>query len=303
MKDRIAVVLINLFSKKLKNKIKNKILHFKRKYSKVVIFFNGSFTANNLISEIEDKIGSHPFDILMVHSSLNNLIPMYQGNVKDLLDALIKYSEEKEITLVMPAFMLGNKNSGAEDYFKKKGVFNIEKTPTTVGILNEIFRRKKQVLRSAHPTHSIAAYGPKAKELTMNHHLSDTTFGNDTPFGIMNKYETKILGIGVYYYRNLTHVHVAEDLLKDRFPFPIERTYNIIPVKLIDKSNTIIYNLKCYTDSLSSSRDLTILKKYMDSLDLHQWNYKGVPMFLANAKAVTDKLVEISKQGKSIYKK
>ena len=114
-------------------------------------------------------------------------------------------------------------------------MFNVDKTPTTVGLLNEMFRRKNGVLRSAHPTHSIAAYGPKAKEITENHHLCDTTFGSATPFGIMNSYDTKILGLGVYYYRNLTHVHVAEDLLKESFPFPIERTYNTIPIELIHK--------------------------------------------------------------------
>jgi len=302
MKDKIIIFFINLFSKELKNKIKQKIIYFKNKYPKIVVFFNGSFTTKDLTLEIEKKLGKDTFDFLMVHSSINNLLPMYKGNVKELLDALIKYSEAKGITLVMPVFTLGKKNSGIEEYYLKKNIFNVDKTPTTVGLLNELFRRKKGVLRSIHPTHSIAAYGPKAEELTVNHHKNDTTFGKNTPFGIMDSYKTKVLGLGVYYYRNLTHVHVAEDLLKEDFPFPIERKYNIIPVKLINKDESTLYDLKCYTDSLSKSRDLTILKKYMGDSNLSQWNYKGVPMFLANARAVTYTLMEIAKEGKSIYK-
>ncbi|MFL0352897.1 AAC(3) family N-acetyltransferase [Xanthomarina sp. GH4-25] len=303
MKDRLTVFFINLFSSDLKNKIKHKIINFKNKYPKVIVFFNGSFTTNDLTLEIERKLGKDPFDFLMIHSSINNLMPMYKGNIKELLDALIKYSELKGITLVMPVFTLGKKNSGIEKYYSKKNIFNVDKTPTTVGLLNELFRRKRGVLRSIHPTHSIAAYGTKAEELTANHHKSDTPFGRNTPFGIMDSYNTKILGLGVYYYRNLTHVHVAEDLLKENFPFPIERKYNIIPVTLISKDESTLYNLKCYTDSLSNSRDLTILKKYMNESNLSQWNYKGVPMFLANASAVTNTLIEIAKEGKSIYKK
>ncbi|MBQ0788875.1 MAG: AAC(3) family N-acetyltransferase [Oceanihabitans sp.] len=303
MKDKIIVFLINFFPKKLKIKIKLKIFHFKNKHPKFVIFFNGSFTTKDLLLEIEEKIGENTFDILMVHSSINNLFPMYKGNVKELLDALIQYSEEKGITLVMPVFTLGKKNSGIEKQYLRKNIFNVDRTPTTVGLLNELFRRKKGVLRSVHPTHSIAAYGPKAEELTKSHHLCDTTFGEKTPFEIMNSCETKILGLGVYYYRNLTHVHVAEDLLKEKFPFPLKREYKIIPVKLINKEDATVYDLKCYTDSLSSSRDLTILKEYIDDSHLRQWNYKGSPMFLANAKEVTNTLLEIAKEGKSIYKK
>jgi len=303
MKDRVIVFFINLFPKGLKNNIKRIILHLKKKYPKAVIFFNGSFSTKDLLLEIDKKINNQAFDILMVHSSINNLLPMYRGNVKELLDALINYAEEKKVTLVMPTFTLGKKNSGVEKQYLQKKTFNVDKTPTTVGLLNELFRRKKGVLRSLHPTHSIAAYGPKAAELTETHHLSETTFGENTPFATMDSHKTKILGIGVYYYRNLTHVHVAEDILKEGFPFPIKREYNVVPVKIIKKEESLVYDLKCYTDALSNMRDLTILKKYIDDSNLQQWNYKGVPMFLANAKEVTKTLVKIAKEGKSIYKK
>ncbi len=268
----------------------------------MVIFYNGTFETNELIKELESKLGNEDFDILMVHTSFNNLIPMYQGNVSELLDGLLDFSNKRNITFMMPGFMLGKKNMGAEEYYKSGKSFNVKKTPTTVGLINEIFRRKKGVYRSLHPTHSILAIGPKAEEIIKNHHLSDTTFGLDTPFGKMNSYRTKILGVGVYYFRNLTHVHVAEDILKEDFPYPVIRKYKEMDISLIDYHNEVnSYKLKVFTDDLSKRRDLTILKKHMRINYLTQWKYRGVPMFLADANKVTETLLEIARKGKSIY--
>ena len=303
MKEKALVFLMNFLSKNLKNKIKNRVFAFKSRFPRLILFFNGSFSTEDLFIEIENNIGRDSFDILMVHSSINALLPMYKGNVKELLDYLILYSKQKKVTLVMPTFTLGKKNSGPESFYLNKKVFDVDKTPTTVGLLNELFRRKKDVLRSIHPTHSIAALGPKAEELTNKHHICETSFGDNSPFGIMDSYNTKILGLGVYYYRNLTHVHVVEDILKDKFPYPIKRTFNIIPVKLKNNDEFFKYDLKCYTDSLSSVRDLTILKKHIEDKNLKQWSFKGVPMFLTNAKVVTETLILMAKQGKSIYNK
>ncbi|MDG3581301.1 AAC(3) family N-acetyltransferase [Galbibacter pacificus] len=302
MKERIVVLLIKILPKETKNKIKKIILKLKSKNPKLFTFLNGTFNDDDIIKEFERKNLIKEFDILMVHSSINNLVPMYQGNVGTLLSALIDYSKKKNITLVMPAFVLGKKNKGVKEFYSKKKEFDVEKTPTTVGLLNEMFRRKKNVYRSLHPTHSVAAYGPKAQELTEKHHLSSTTFGEDTPFGIMNSYKTVIFGVGVYYYRNLTHVHVIEDLLKEKFPYPIERTYINIPVDMFYKEKRYTYNLKCYTDNLSNRRDLTVIAKNIAKPDLLQWSYKGVPMFIANAGEVTNTLLKLSREGKSIYK-
>ncbi len=301
MRDQLSVFLIKILSSKSKNKIKDIILKCKNKFPKIVRLINGSFDTLDLWNEIEENLGNN-YEILMIHTSLNNLVPMYKGSVTELLDFFLELADRKNITLVMPGFMLGKNNNGVKDFYLKNKKFDKKKTPTTVGLINELFRRRKGVLRSLHPTHSILAIGPKSKEIVENHHKSNTTFGEGTPFGIMDSYKTKILGLGVYYFRNLTHVHVAEDLLVNKFPFPEKREYEVIPIKLIDKGYTYKYQLKYYTDNLSRRRDLTILRSEMSKSDLHQWSYKGVPIFIADAKNITKKLLDLAKEGKSIYK-
>ena len=134
-------------------------------------------------------------------------------------------------------------NFQAKKYYENgKNIFDVRKTFSEMGILSEMFRRTKDVKRSIHPTHSICALGPLADELTRNHHLSDTTFGEGTPFGEMIKYRTIILGIGIKSH-SLTQVHSVEDIMKDKFPIPL--ITDTLPVTCLDESgNTITYNLR-----------------------------------------------------------
>lgn len=300
MKDKISSFLIRFLPVALKDKIKLLVINSKKKFPNLFLFFNGKFGSKELINEIEQQIDDS-FNILMVHSSYNNLLPMYQGNVVEIIEGLIQLCEKNNMTLIMPGFFLGKKNKGAEAYYESGKIFNLQKTPTTVGLINEFFRRKKGVKRSIHPTHSILAYGPKSEEIVRNHHLANTTFGKETPFYKMNSDNTLIIGIGVYYYRNLTHVHVVEDILGDDYPYPVERKYKEVKAKLNSRNDTYEYNLKIYTDGLAKIRDLSILRNYMSNADLKQWKFKGVPMFYAKASKVTETLLDLAKNDKGIY--
>ena len=121
MKERIAVLLIKILPKGIKNKVKKTILKFKSKNPKLLTLLNGTFDDEDIIKEFERRNPNIDFDILMVHSSFNNLRPMYKGNIGRLLNSLIEYSEKKNITIVMPAFMLGKNNEGVKEYYSKKG--------------------------------------------------------------------------------------------------------------------------------------------------------------------------------------
>src|SRR5690606_113066 len=155
-----------------------------------------------------------------------------------------------------PGFVLGKNNKSIKKYFLEKKIFNLKRTPTTVGLINEYFRRKDGVQRSTHPSHSLLVFGSKANEILNSHHLCDTTFGINTPFHNLELYNTLIIGLGTYYYRNLTHVHVAEDILGENFPFPCQPSHEQIPVKLILSESNFEYSLKVSSNEISKRRDL-----------------------------------------------
>ncbi len=120
----------------------------------------------------------------------------------------------------MPAFVLGGKSGNPIEFYKTHD-FDAKRTPSEMGLLTELFRRMPGSRRSLHPTHSITAFGPLAEQLTANHHHALTASGRGTPFELMAQRKTAIVGLGVEYYRCLTQVHTAEDLVGEKFPCEI----------------------------------------------------------------------------------
>lgn len=249
---------------------------------------------NNILKKLDGKI-----EILMIHSSFNDMIPMYTGNLSKLLSMLLAYCQKTNITVAMPTFFLGSSFQAKEQYESGKHLFDVRKTGSEMGLLSEIFRRTQDVKRSIHPTHSICALGPLADKLTRNHHLMETTFGEGTPFEEMTKYRTMILGIGAGRLA-LTQIHTTEDIMKSSYPI---RLYSdTIPVSCVDEfGNRLVYNL--HIKNPDYTIDLKSFRKILNDTKIIEWTYKGIPFFLTQAKIVTETLIEAAKNGQTIYKK
>jgi hypothetical protein len=64
----------------------------------------GNYNAEDLRIHLQNTIGSD-FDILMVHGSVNHMLPMYTGTALELVNMLIDYCGPDK-TLAMPRFIL-----------------------------------------------------------------------------------------------------------------------------------------------------------------------------------------------------
>jgi aminoglycoside N3'-acetyltransferase len=299
MREKLFYILRKYTSADTRSALKNRLLKVRNNFSFLFRIRYGSFNTADLKREIMSKI-SNDYEILMVHSSFDHLKPMYNGTPYGLLKMLLEITEGR--TLAMPAFTFGGSSNEIYNYFKRKPYFDKNKTPTIVGLVNELFRRYPNVKRSLHPTLSVCAYGPLAEILTATHHTADTNLGESTPFGIMNSRKTIILGLGVYYFRNLTHVHTAEDILKKDFPFKGSTEFETIKIKLLDGERKYDYDIKLNLDTTNSvSRNLALLEKILSKDELYQWKFKGVPLFYAKARRVTEALIESTKKGITIY--
>jgi aminoglycoside N3'-acetyltransferase len=225
---------------------------------------------------------------------------MYKGSAKDLVTALADFCGPNR-TLVMPSFVMGGRTFDASTYFRNRP-FDVRRTPSEIGLVAEVFRRTPQVLRSLHPTCSVCALGPLARELTTGHHISRTGMSPDSPFGVMTRQRTAILGLGVEYYRCLTHVHTAGHQMGDAFPIQSANRASV-QVTLID------YDDKRYEYTLglpdrTKTLDLTILWSVLSKDELVEWRFHGVPMFLVpQAGVLTERLVEAARRGITVYGK
>lgn len=295
----VRKVISILLTQETGNTIHVSLFKFKNRHKWISRLLYGTANDEEIFNNILQKLDGK-FEILMIHSSFNGMIPMYTGNLSKLLYMILSYCKQNNVTLAMPTFFLGSNYQAKEHYKSGKHVFDVRKTVSEMGMLSELFRRTPNVKRSIHPTHSICALGPLADKLTRNHHLADTTFGEGTPFEEMIKYGTMILGIGTKSDQALTQIHSVEDIMKSKFPIPLYS--DILPVTCFDElGNTLIYSLRIknpeYTIDPKSFREILKRTKKMD------WTYKGIPFFLTQANVVTETFVEAAGNGKTIYKK
>lgn len=255
----------------------------------------GRYTAKELVNQLMSRLPSD-FDILMLHSSYDHLLPMYVGHPQEILDELIASCGTKR-TLAMPAFVLGGRARDKKQYYQSH-IFDIRRTPSEMGFLTELFRRRAGVKRSLHPTHSICALGPLADQLTEGHHLAPTRAGRGTPFEVMAHKRCVIAGMGVEYFRVLAQTHAAEDILGDKFPMQFEK--EAFPVRLKNwEGKQFEYELTVLRTS--AILDNTLLRTLLAPEDLKEWRYRGTCMFMTFAGKVTQALLSAAASGITVY--
>jgi len=97
-------------------------------------------------------------------------------------------------------------------------VFDIRTTPSDVGAISEYFRTMPGVVRSMHPTHSVAAIGPLATAMTVNHEKDTTPVGENSPFRKLRDLGGQILMLGCSLCPN-TSMHGVEELAEPPYLF------------------------------------------------------------------------------------
>lgn len=96
--------------------------------------------------------------------------------------------------------------------------FDVRTTPSCVGAFPEWVRRKPEVTRSVHPTHSVAGAGPAAFELLAGHRFDRTPAGPGSPFRRLRDLGGSILMLGCGLRPN-TSMHGVEELSEPPYLF------------------------------------------------------------------------------------
>jgi aminoglycoside 3-N-acetyltransferase len=144
--------------------------------------------------------------VLVVHSAFGGLSRAghrAEGFIEALLERL------KHGTLIMPAMTW-------RTVTPDNPVWDEQTTASHVGVLSEIFRTRYAELRSVHPTHSVSARGPAAKEFVAGHFLHDTPCPAESPWGRLAAHDAHILLIGIGF-ENCTVLHHPEEIVAPEF--------------------------------------------------------------------------------------
>src|SRR5215469_6799785 len=164
--------------------LRSTYLTVRQKLYPVMRALYGTFDAADLRRHLESRIPLD-FEILMVHSSVNHMQPMYTGSAMDMVRMLMALCGPDK-TLVMPAFFFGDPQiGGAYETFKHNPRLDVRRVPSQMGLATELFRRMPGVMPSRHPVYRVSALGPMAEELTRGQDLSGSRSGTGTPFDCM----------------------------------------------------------------------------------------------------------------------
>jgi aminoglycoside 3-N-acetyltransferase len=298
LKKEAFYLLRRATSMSMRQDLKSRLWRLRVRCAPLIKAWNGTFSTADLELEIRRHLPDD-FDILMVHCSYNSMTPMYRDSPGKLLKAFLRIAGPDR-TLAMPAFFFGTPEKYHFDYYRANPLFNVRRTPSQMGIVSELFRHVSGVLRSLHPTHSVCALGPLAEEITCTHHLSSAACGPLSPFGVMARYKTAILGVGTEYYRTLTQVHATDDHMGPDFPIPREPE-EPVSVTLIDASSRHIPYVMAPPISRRFILKVERLAGLLHPGKLTEWKYKGVPLYCVEASEINRALGAAAASGKTLY--
>ena len=158
------------------------------------------YTKQDLLSQLA-AMNIDPAGTLMVHLSCK-AIGEVEGRGDAVLDVLQEYMRPG--LLVLPAHTWSNVTVAHNP------VMDVLHTPTCVGALTELFRKRPGVCRSLHPTHSLAAIGTDAESFLSGEERMQTPCGKGGAYDKLWQRNAQILLIGVNFTRN-TFIHGVEE--------------------------------------------------------------------------------------------
>lgn len=183
-------------------------------------------TKESLIEGLRN-LGLNPKGTTLAHFSYKSL-GLVEGGPQTVIDAMVEYHEEG--LMVFPTHTWANVNQMQPN-------FSVDETPSCVGAIAELARKTKGGVRSAHPTHSVVAFGRDAGSFTMGEEKQGTPCSRTSVWGKLLDRDATILLVGVRLNRD-TFIHGIEEWLgiPNRIADQAEKLYSklsdgsIVPV-------------------------------------------------------------------------
>src|SRR5262249_43284138 len=125
-KARAYYVLRRCLSQANRDRLKRWQNSGRMRMSGVLSLLHGSYTSRELVLELNSRL-PRDFEILMVHSAFDRLLPAYKGTPREVIESLVALCGNQR-TLVMPAFCLGGKSRDKRAFYKTHP-FDVKRSP------------------------------------------------------------------------------------------------------------------------------------------------------------------------------
>ena len=236
------------------------------------------------------ELGVVAGDVVMVHSAFDSFLG-FQGGPVDAIRTLQQVVGARG-TLMMPTIPF---RGTAVEYALGDPVFDVRQTVSRMGLLTELFRRSPGVVRSIHPTHSVAVWGNRAEAIIAGHERAETPCGRSTPYEKLLEHDGKILLAGVPP-DTMTFCYFVAAELEPQLAIPVF-TREKYPMRWRDGDGTVrVSHLRLF--SLRLDHDLRPLVSELKRR--HQWRERRVGslrLMLLRAREVYDAAVALADRG------
>jgi aminoglycoside 3-N-acetyltransferase len=155
------------------------------------------------ILEALQSCGTFQADLLFVHSSLS-ACGLIDGGPATVISALRSWISDRA-ALAVPTHTWSY-----PDHTGVAPVFDYKSTPSVVGTITNYYWRQPDIVRSLHPSHSMACSGAEAETLLANHEFCETPCGAGTPYQRIAEGNSSVLMFGATL-DSYTLFHTAED--------------------------------------------------------------------------------------------
>lgn len=155
------------------------------------------------IREALESCGPFKADLLFVHSSLS-ACGSIEGGPATVVSALRSWISDRA-ALSMPTHTWSYPDTSGV-----APVYDFRSTPSVVGTITNFYWRQPGIVRSQHPSHSLACNGPGAEDFLRNHESRETPCGSGTPYQRIAEGNSSVLMFGATM-DSYTLFHTAED--------------------------------------------------------------------------------------------
>lgn len=260
--------MLNFIIKELSPARKRKIKAFINRIKKKYVDTFSSYSPPDLKKKLKE-LGIKQGDTIMVHSGWSALNG-FQGSAQEAIK-IFKEAVGSEGTLLMVSMPYRN---ATYEYLEKLKCFNVRRTSGRMGLISEIFRRQKNVIRSLHPAHPVLSWGKEASLFTLKHEKCLYSCGEGSPFEKLANRNGKILFFDVAF-NTLTFFHHIEHIIREHLPFPVygEKEYNL---RVLDYDNQEIQvKALAFSKEIVERRRPLFLEKEMLKKQYFSWNRIG----------------------------
>lgn len=273
--------------------IANLTLFFRRKRQDLQkLFYYKKYSADDIIKCIKNA-GVASGKPIIVHSAMGNFYN-YRGTANELIDKLIEFVGPNG-TLCMPAY--------PADKFNTEIVFDVRNSKSAAGYLTEVFRNYPNVKRSMNKLHSVCALGHDADYITGEHHLSNISFDEYSPYQKIAELGGFTIHLGMPKWYIGTAEHICEAQLYGKLNYFTEKFR-------IDKEFTYLdYNGNVFKHKMHASTNLHYVRKksthivdaYFDKSKYTRIRLSNMWITVFDVKYLSERLMVLALNGITIY--